>query len=52
MKDAFDEDNQIELINLHEDYQIKLRIVLDKIEQYENEEILLKIRVSLFRLFF
>jgi hypothetical protein len=48
MKHAFEEENQFELINLHENYQMKLRKIFDKIEQLENEEVLLKTRVCLF----
>ncbi len=46
--EEIDEDNQIELINLNKDYQLKLRIILNQIQQLENEEILLKLRVCLF----
>ncbi len=46
--EEIDEDNQIELINLNKDYQLKLKIILNQIQQLENEEILLKLRVCLF----
>jgi len=48
IKYLLDEDYQTELNNLNQDYQIKLRIILNKIQQLENEEVLLKIRVWLF----
>jgi len=51
-KDILDEDYQIELTNLNENYQIKLRFILNKIQQLENEEVLLKIRVCLFLNFY
>lgn len=51
MKDVFDENNQIELTDLHTNYQTKLKIIFDKIEQLENEEVLLKTRVNLFSIF-
>ncbi len=50
--EEIDEDNQIELINLNKDYQLKLKIILNQIQQLENEEILLKLRVCLFNNFF
>jgi len=52
IKYLLDEDYQTELNNLNHDYQIKLRIILYKIQQLENEEVLLKIRVWLFLNYF
>ncbi len=45
MINTFNEDLEIELNYFNEFYQIKLRKILNKIEQLENEEVLLKIRV-------
>jgi hypothetical protein len=45
MINTFNEHLEIELNYFNEFYQIKLRKILNKIEQLENEEVLLKIRV-------
>ena len=45
MKTSLDEDAEIELNSLNEFYQNKLTKILNKIEQLQNEEILLKTRV-------
>jgi hypothetical protein len=47
VKDVSNENAEIELRNLHEYYATKLRIIRDKIEKFENEEVLLKTRVCL-----
>ena len=45
MVHVYEDDNEEELVYLHQHYQTKLKVILDKIEQLENEEVLLKIRV-------
>jgi len=47
LKAAYDENSEIELRNLHEYYATKFRLIGDKIEKFENEEVLLKTRVCL-----
>ena len=45
MKDELDDETLFQLTNLHNDYQRKLRIVLNENEELENEEILFETRV-------